>query len=249
MNLIDINQNDMIEQLCYFSCLNYQNPERKVKIMELCTGLKINMNFHPGTFHQDPRISSTLLESERKVWSCMYGHLDMIQYFYDCTDSIYGIFCEDDILISPSLKKILPEILNDLKTMNLDVLLLGYLINHPPTTDLYQPLLRNEKIQRDYYSYPDHLWGAQMYLITRTYAEHILNQYNQNYAIRSLQRNLSYNQSLLPFSADWIITKDGNRCLIYPMLVCENGENISGDKAHDTFHISCYEFSHMKINA
>ena len=77
-----------------------------------------------------------------------------------------------------------------------------------------------------------------MYLITRNYAKFLLDNYYYDYSDKTLNDN-----SIKQFSADWIITKNGNRALIYPMLAVEDGNANSGHYGQDKFHIDCHNFN------
>jgi hypothetical protein len=50
---------------------------------------------------------------------------------------------------------------------------------------------------------------------------------------------------MTPFSADWTITKDGNRALITPCLAVENGKvevaHFGGSYEQYFFHKKCHE--------
>src|SRR3989338_3448600 len=165
-------------------------------------------------------IKRDLCDGTKKAWSFTYGHLDMINKFYH-TDKLYGIFCENDIFIHNSLPLQLNTIINEIEELNLDILLLGYLINYDISNNLN--ISNKSNLNFKYYYYPNDLWGAQMYLITRKYAKFLLDMYYYNYADKTIN-----DKSLVPFSADWIITKNGNRALIYPMLACRSEERRVG---------------------
>ena len=126
--------------------------------------------------------------------------------------------------------------------MRLDVLLLGYLCNHEIN---YLPRKMCENIVSDnfpfqYYDYSDYknnLWGAQMYMISKSYAEYLINNYNLSYALIS-----ENNSDLQPFSSDHIITKAGNSALIYPLMAIENGDTEYQDLGQHIFHKGCFQF-------
>jgi GR25 family glycosyltransferase involved in LPS biosynthesis len=196
----------LANNMCSFYCLSFNNIERKTQMKNRFTKLNLDVQFYDGVNMDDERISNV---GGYGSWSCMYGHLDMINKFLNETDKEYGVFCEDDIYIHKEFADDIPKIIHDFKTMNLDVLLLGYLIIHPPST---------EKIIKNYYSYHDHLWGSQMYMISRSHAKNLIQKYYGDYAVQSLTTNIT------PFSADWTITKDGNRAMVYPMYAVEDGK-------------------------
>jgi GR25 family glycosyltransferase involved in LPS biosynthesis len=168
----------------------------------------------------------------------MYGHLDMIYDFYYNSDKNFGIFCEDDILINNNLSNYLPTIIKDVETMNLDILLLGYLIEFKIEHFFTNfSTIKKSNLENDsyYHKYPEDLWGTQMYLITRNYAKFLLDNYYYDYSDKTLNDN-----SIKQFSADWIITKNGNRALIYPMLAVEDGKYYTENTSQDNYHKKCY---------
>ena len=226
-------------------CLSYNNSERKQSMKTRFEKLKANYIFYDGVNFTDPRIHK---ESYKQCWSCMYGHLDMIKLFYNDPNTNFGVFCEDDIIIHKDFVELMPKIIQDFTYLNLDVLLLGYLIGFK--IDKHNPdfTLKNNDVNSDkynYYNYPNELWGAQMYMLSKENAGKILEKYDQNnnYAIKTL-----VDKSMTPFSADWTITKDGNRALIYPCIAVENGDiNIIhyGDcYGQYNFHKICHEINY-----
>ena len=162
-------------------------------------------------------------------WCCMLGHIDMIKNFYDNSEEEFGIFCEDDVYIHKDFKLMLPNIIEDFKLMNLDVLLLGYLIPFE-IKSYYQ----NFELKYTYHNYPNDLWGSQMFMFSKKHAKYLLDKFNIEYAVKSLNDN-----TIQPFSSDWTITKEGNRALIYPMLAVEMADKKCGHYGQDTFHENC----------
>jgi GR25 family glycosyltransferase involved in LPS biosynthesis len=232
---IKINNDDY-----YFSCLNFNNEERKKKIEERFKILDINYNFNKGVNFDDDRIKN-VPEAYKRVFSCTYGHLDGIYNFYHNTNKKYGIFCEDDIKIHKSLKQKLNDIMNEVDIMKLDILLLGYLTPHEINENNYGYSIKHhfENKLYKYYNYPDNQWGAQLFLITRNYAKYLLETFfYTDYAKKTIS-----DTNLPPFSADWILTKHGNKALIYPMLAVEDGNANSGHYGQDKFHIDCHNFN------
>jgi GR25 family glycosyltransferase involved in LPS biosynthesis len=195
---------------------------------------------YSGVGLDDTRIKN-IDHNYKRVFSCMYGHLDMIYKFYYDTDKEYGVFCEDDIYIHNSFNTILMDILEEVNIMKLDILLLGYLIPYNIESSYYEQTfarkerLNNINMNNKYYTYPNDLWGTQMYLLTRVYAKYVLDSFSQEYAEKTL-----IDAALTPFSADWTITKNGNRALLYPMLAVEDGKYKSGDYWQDKFHKDCH---------
>jgi GR25 family glycosyltransferase involved in LPS biosynthesis len=145
----------------------------------------------------------------------MYGHINMIHDFYYNKDKLYGIFCEDDIVIHKDFKNKLIDIISNFKNLKLDVLLLGYLMIFNLSNNNY---IDYENITTNYYKYPDDLWGTQMYMLSRDSAKAILDIYYDGLSYIEM----SLNKNLPPLSSDWTITKYGNRALYFPLLVIED---------------------------
>jgi len=219
-----------------FYCLNYKNPEKKESMSHRFQSLDISCNFYDGVDGEDKRLLN------RCDFSCTYGHLDMIYQFYHNTQKPFGIFCEDDILIHKDFKQSLSKIIEDFPLLKWDVLLLGYLITHNIRDTHYHgfDLIKNESFSNEeslyqYYHYPDETWGTQMYMLSRENAKKILDKYYVGYLEKSLQDN-----TLTCFSSDWTITKDGNRMLLFPLLVIEDGKSTYDHGGQHWFHYHSY---------
>ena len=236
-----------------FYCLNYNNEQRKKDMQRRFDTLKLKCVFSPGVNFADKRISdySELIDdATKRVWSCMYGHLDMIHDFYYNTNKDFGIFCEDDIYLHKNLYNYLPRICLDFMSLKLDVLLLGYLLQTDPNdgSDFTMKRLFINGSPFTYYSFPDYVWGTQMYMLSRSHAKYLLDKYGlpPNGSICYAERTTS-DKSITPFSADWTLTKEGNRAIITPIVVVEDNAT---DYAHDgqgSFHKKCFEL-HFKEN-
>jgi len=233
-----------IDEVCYFHCLNFKNEQRKKSMEKRFLTLDISCNFYEGCdLEQDIRIKEFKIGSS----SCMYGHLDMIYQFYYNTNKTYGIFCEDDILIHKDFKKLLPKIIQDFDYLKLDVLLLGYLVTFP-ISEYYKefPLKNNiytktESYPYNYYEFYNDIWGTQMYMISRENAKKIIDKYYYDYLEKTLKES-----NLPPFSADWTITKDGNRALLFPLIVIEDGkQNYEHDGQHN-FHYNSFSNNYLE---
>ena len=213
---------------CQFYCLSFNNEEKNNNMLQRFKKLEIDCKFHSGIPHNDKRIWDTLNAKCKRHWSMTYGHLDLIHDFYYNSDKKYAIICEDDIELHVNFKTILNKVLCDFFIMKLDILLLGYLL---PYKIGYENLLTNFKLKKPipkeahfkYHEYPNYLNGTHMYVITKSYAKHLLNNYYYNYAG-------IYDQYFTP---DDILIKDGNKALIYPMLAIEN------NKQDDLYHQLC----------
>jgi hypothetical protein len=212
-------------------CLSFKNPKRKAQMEARFKQLEIECIFSDGVDNDDPRIAN----NEGVGWSMMLGALDIIQQFYN-SDKEFGIFCEDDVYIHKEFKTRLPAVIEDFRLMDLDILLLGYLIPFEIKSYYQWFDLKSDctDLKYVYHNYPNDLWGGQMILFSRTYAKTILDTYTIDYAIKARTDN-----TLPPFSGDHTITKNGNRAIIYPMLAVETADKISGHWGQDTFHENC----------
>jgi GR25 family glycosyltransferase involved in LPS biosynthesis len=218
-------------------CLSFNNLKRRREMENRFKQLDITCSFYDGVNNNDPRIFNN---NGFGAWSCMIGHIDMIKNFYDNSEKEFGIFCEDDIFIHKDFVKTLPDVIEDFKLMELDILLLGYLIPFKISSEYNGFEFKsvnnnsNNNLKYVYHNYTNDLWGSQMYMLTKKHAKYLLDNYNIEYAIRSLNDN-----TLQPFSSDWTITKKGNRALIYPMLAVETADKKCGHQGQDTFHENC----------
>jgi GR25 family glycosyltransferase involved in LPS biosynthesis len=210
---------------CAFYCLSYKNVTRKTAMSKRFEQLNINVNFYEGVDFNDPRL---ICEHGKQCWSCMYGHLDMINKFITETDKEYGIFCEDDIYIHKDLANDIPTLIQSFNEKRLDLLILGALIADGS-------FLNVGESERRYFSYPDELWGSQMYMISRKHAKTLLDKYYTDYAEKTLNVELN----MTPFSADHTLTKDGVRAFIYPMYAVEDGTTIhENESQHNTHQVT-----------
>jgi hypothetical protein len=199
---------------------------------------------HQGVSTKDDRIQGrNLCDAVQKTWSVQYGHLSMIHHFYHNTEDLVGIFCEDDILIDKKFKELLPIIIKDFCDMNLDVLLIGYMCSFQ--IDKYQHFIKNlASTKYNYFTYPNDIWGTQMYILSRASAKEMLDKYYYDYADQTIKNN-----SLTPFSADWTITKQSKRALLYPLLCIEDlslsqQQYTNPNDGQYIFRLLCHNFSY-----
>lgn len=166
---------------------------------------------------------------------CQFGHLKMLKRFIE-TGYEYGCFLEDDVYLKKTFNKDIVNLINKMEELKLDLLLIGYLINYKPYEESnWHKVLDSSMILRYY----DRLWGSQGYLITKNHATHLINKYNEDYLDRILK-----GENLTPFLADWTLTKDGNRALVWPMLAVEEGIVSKTEQDQIDFHKSCKDFSY-----
>ena len=152
-----------------------------------------------------------------------YAHLRMIYDFYYNSQNAYGVFCENDIYIHKDIQTLLLKILLDFNILRLDVLVLGYdtpFIVDESMTECGFSFKKetNSKSKYTYHNYPDDLKEAKMYILSRNYAEYILEKYYKGYIDNTFIDNTGK-----PFTGtEFIITSEGNRAVISPTIACVN---------------------------
>lgn len=209
-------------------CISYNNIIRKNNMINKYKNIGLELKFINNISLNDPRMN---INGNQKTSHIMLQHLNCIKDFLDNSEANYCIICEDDIFISKNFKRDLPIIQQKFNEHNLDILLLGYLFPFP-NNDNFELICKFEYM---FNKYNDNLWGTQMYMISRKYAKFIINNYFCEDKIRKLKTH---------FAADWTITKNGNRAILYPMVAVEDGNNISGDSNQDVFHKKCFDLNY-----
>ena len=218
-----------------FYCLNFYKS-RHPAMHERFAKLGIECEFYCGVTFDDPRIANHITGGAQRVWSYTFGHLDMIQRFVD-SGKEFGVFCEDDIYINKNLPRLLPTICKHFVEHDLDVLLLGYLLPFRVTKDNgnYPLIVSDDDHNISFHRFDNDLWGAQMYMYSRKNAIRILAKYTLDYAIQSI-----HNPSMI-FSSDWVLTKDGNRALLSPIMAIEDNSTVYQDAGQRNFHFNCFQ--------
>ena len=222
-----------------FYCLFNNNEGRCNNMKKYFNKLKLSCIFYAGVDFEDIRIRNFEIDEDTKhVWSRMYGHLDMIYDFYHNKCEEFGVFCEDDIYLHKDLKKVLKKILFDFKILNLDILLLSYLVPFKITKDTIDfPLkhtITTSSIYK-YHDYPDYIQGGKMYILSKTQAKTMLDKYYSNYAEKTI-----YDKNKIIFSVDSTIIKEGNRALISPILAIIDNKNMCKNLEQQNFNTNCF---------
>jgi hypothetical protein len=230
---------------CDFYCLSFQNPERKAAMENRFKNLGVDIFMYDGVTFDDERIAGRDLHPHiKRTWSFTYGHFDLIREFYFNSEKEYGVFCEDDIFIRKDFIQHLPRIITNFELLNLDMLLLGYLTEYPIDNNFpgfcQKGPSPNDEHPFSYFAFPDSIWGAQMYMLTKKQAGVLINKYAPPYADLSVA-----NSSMTPFNSDWTITKEGNRALIYPMIAIEDGKTVYVDGGQQNYHQDCHKINYV----
>lgn len=218
-----------------FYVINYKNDERRNRMKKRFDHFGIDPCFPEGVETTDTRLMNTPTGMDKRIWAIMLQHLDAIRHFYEQSDLPYCVVCEDDIHISRNYLTDLTQIVPKFEQLQLDMLLMGCLLPYKidMNTCLHQQyyVIIDHSDKFVYHRFPNDLWGCQMYMISRKYAKYLLDTFNVQYAIENIDK---------PYNPDWIITKNGNRAMIYPMLAVEEGVNVSNCQFQIDYHMQCY---------
>jgi GR25 family glycosyltransferase involved in LPS biosynthesis len=226
-------------------CLTFRNIAKVTRMQSRFDQVGLKVQFVESIAADDPKIApdpdtiavaKTLGRWSKLAWSCMHGHLKIIDLFLE-SNNTHAIVCEDDVLLHRGIKDELPFIVANFDRLKLDVLLLGYLNPEKiSTTTASMPLLLQPFT---YHSFEWNVFGTQMYMISRPYAQWLKNTYGVDSGFG--QRCL-VDANLTSFNADWLITKNGNRALIYPMLAIEESGGGTGynDDFQTYWHAHCH---------
>ena len=221
----------MTDKICFY-CVNFNDEARRDNMTSRFEQLGLSLNFMAPVGQDDARLADVPEKAERRSWSIMLQHMDSIRHFVEETQNDFCIVMEDDILVSRDIVNDLPGIIETYNNLQLDVLLLGYLIqfkiyDHNKCFTLKE---RNDKYS--YYDFPCDLWGSQMYMISRNHGINLIERYTIEHAINTIGAE--------PFSPDWTLTKYGRKAIIYPMIAVEEGGTKADLYSEIQYHLNCY---------
>jgi len=224
-----------------FYCVNYKDKNRREKMIERWNKLELPIHFVPPVEGNDTRLNnlSIDIEKEKRTWAIMLQHLDSIRHFIEQTDKDYCVVCEDDILVSKYLKMDMENIIQTYKKLNLDVMLLGYLVPYTIHDDNHYYPLKERNHMFSYHDYPNDLWGSQMYMVSRKHGKALLEKYTIDYAIQTINNEI-------PFSPDWTLTKFGNKSIVYPMVALEEGDTKCNLDCEISYHQRCFKQNYVE---
>lgn len=237
---------EIVKENVEFYCLSYCNPERSRSMKERFEKIGLHVNIFEGIPTTHPLIADNETrhtpEQVKRLWSVTYGHLTNIQNFYH-SGKDFGIFCENDVVVNKNLPFFLPNIMEEFNIMNLDSLLIGYMTTYKFEEWMQGYSLKHEFKDRPYkyLNYPNHQWGIHGLMLGRKGAKLILDTY--------MGRADEYIGHESNFSPDWTITKVGNRALITPMFIVENGEDTMEhykDWNQYNFHLQTFQFNNIE---
>jgi len=207
--------------------------------------LGLNVKFWEGHHALDPECAPPLHELEyaqqnhtwdAHAWSVLQGHLMIMRDFLSKSDCDFLCVMEDDVHIRKDFPQEQPIIQAQFNKLKLDVCMLGYLTANILFSGhyMYEPLTPTYA----YLQYPHNVYGTQMYVVSRSYAQTIWDSYGATSAWHS---QVFTGDLWRP--ADWIITKQGHRACIYPvMAVEESGGGLAYQHTEQTdWHAMCHE--------
>ena len=224
--------NDLTDVNYDIYVLSYNNHEREQNMIRRLKQVGTTANI--CTFlENDKRCQEAADNGYQRLHQlkCFFNHLAMMEEFVNNSSKEYGIFLENDIYLRKTLTKDLIIVTDNMKKLDLDVLLIGYLINDKPESFGCKHYHTDEDNNK-YYRYGSDLWGTQGFILTKAQAKHYINKYTVKYILSSDE----------VISADWIYTKQGNKSLLYPPLVVEEGSVNCTDQPQIRFHASCNSF-------
>ena len=231
-------------------CLTFRNPVKRQRIITrfqdvgLSVGLSVSMV--EGIPYDDPLIEVDPATREKAIqlnrwsemaWSCIHGHLLIIDKFLASGEPL-AIVMEDDVMVSTNFVQEVQQVVENFQELNLDMLLLGYLSPNDFAQDTENVVLEAGNFK--YLAYQWNVYGTQMYMISRPYAQYV--QKTFGFASGFGRRCLT-EPELISFNADWIITKNGRRAMVYPMLAIEElgGGKSYNDPFQEWWHDHCHK--------
>ncbi len=214
---------------CKMYCLSFHTTKR-ADMIDRFYKFGIDCKFYSGVSENDKRILPSLTKYNKRHLSIAYSHLDIIYDFYYNSQDKFAIICEDDIIIHERFREIMEKAINDCVLLNLDILLLGYLMpykmHNENNLELKYPMPKKTSFK--YYCVPEYMSGTQMYMISRNYARYLIKIYYNNYT-EMLNKY---------FMIDKILTSYSNCALIYPLIAIENCDQ------KDPYHKLCHKVHH-----
>jgi hypothetical protein len=209
--------------------VNYNDEERRNHMIRRAKSVGIDLHFADPVSVEDPRIKNqSITLFEKRSWAILFQHLDCMRNFFENTTYDYCIVCEDDVVFLRELNQRVQEVIKGVEETKHDIVLLSYLWPYDIVENGYFPL-KHQADTFKIYGYPDDLWGAHMYMVSRKHAKTLVDRFTAEYAINEHNEGRH-------FCSDWQITKYGERGIIYPMLGLEEGEVKTDHQGQINFH-------------
>ena len=245
-----------LNEYIHFYCINYKDEKRREKMQNRWSKLGLELKFVEPVETTDSRLDiarETNTKEGLRNWAIMLQHLDSLRDFVNSEyvageKGEYVIVCEDDIMVSKHLPNDLPEIIASYERLNIDVLLMGFLIPYKITDDNHYYPLKERNCKYSYHGYPPDIWGSQMYMVSRKHAQILLEKYTvENALVLGLEPGgQDPKKEKEPFSPDWTLTKYGNRSVIYPMMALEEGDTKCNWDSEIDYHQRCFKMHYVE---
>jgi hypothetical protein len=219
--------------------VNYKDDERRDKMIRRAKSGGLDIHFADPVSIEDVRVKEQpITDFEKRNWSIFFQHVDCMRHFYENTTYDYCIVCEDDVVFLRELKHKMPSIIQMVEESNQDILLLSYLWPYDVVENNYFPI-KHHNDEFKIHGFPDDLWGAHMYMITRKHAKTLVDRFTPEYALNETREGRH-------FCTDWQITKYGERGILYPMLGLEEGEVKTDHAGQIDFHRSVFQYHYRE---
>lgn len=210
--------------------LAFAGSERETRMRSRVQQLGLSATFVNAICQKEPWMPNGL----ERIASLMVGDRNMMRLFLE-SGAEFGVFCEDDVHIHKDFTNRIRDVCATMILQDLDIVLLGYLLTHPPTDGGgYSP--------RDpvgtwgmLWNYPDHQWGTQSFVLSRSYALYCHEKFSFVYAQRTLRYGVE-GTGFTCYNPDWLLTKRGRRALVYPMICVEEGNVATDDGGQIALH-------------
>jgi GR25 family glycosyltransferase involved in LPS biosynthesis len=213
-------------------CFSYNNESRFIEMNERFSNAGIDVHWITAVGPDDPRIKEAdPPRPNPKADGCMFSHLRTLEEFLK-SDNDFAIVSEDDVYIRKSFKKDVQIAIDGMKRLDLNMLLLGYLLNYKP----FEYDIRCHHLLESPFVFLNvwqETWGTQMYMVNRVGAEEILKKFS----------DIKETEKITHFAADWTITKIEKNACIYPMLAVEKVYNRSINDVQCLFHLKNEEIN------
>lgn len=210
---------------------SFNNQERETNMINRFNEVNVAASIYSNVVDDDcvnELISKGIDCKLKRMYGAFYSILQMIKDF-STSKYEYGLFLENDVYLHKNLKQELDYACDKMNQYNLDVLLVGYLLNQIP--EHYGcTLIHHDHYQ--FYQYEENLWGSHGFILTQKQAKYYIDKYTVDYILNTSEIICS----------DWVFTKQGCRLLMYPPLIVEEGLVETKHEGQVRFHQECKDF-------
>ncbi len=215
---------------------SFNNKEREAKMIDRFNTVGVGAYIYSNVVDDD-RVQQIMDgggdPSIKRTYGSFYSILGMIEDFY-ASDKEYGVFLENDVYLHKNLKDELTYACQQLTTLNLDILLVGYLLHTTPEN--YGCTLAHDDGRYKFYQYEDNLWGSHGFILNKKQAKYFKDKYTVAYALDPSRVEI--------MCSDWVFTKEAknNRMFLWPPLIIEEGLVETDNEGQIRFHRECKDY-------